>query len=94
MNSIKEALHNASKDCTGRGNIGSIARDKNIAQVYGAGIVNGVVASLMAFHDVRFETAMRMLYQLVKDDHFDLTCLPDSWLADFYDAQIEIDNRV
>ena len=94
MNLIKGVLHNASKDCTAHGDIGSLSRDKNIAQVYCTGVVVGVVTCLMEFHDVHFDTAVRMLYQLIKDDTLDPACLPDNWLADFYDAQIEIDNRV
>ena len=92
---VRDSLHNASLDCTNT-NIGDTetAKGKNLAQLYASGIVVGVVSSLMAQYSVPFQVAIKMLYQMVKDDRFDTNCLPECWKEDYAQAKIEIDRRV
>jgi hypothetical protein len=76
---IMDSLHNASLSVT------SSEYDPpnlNKAQIYGRGVVVGVVGALMGLKGYQFKSALQIAKALLPDD-FDIRCLPECWVEDY-----------
>lgn len=71
---LKDALYNTSKDCT------SYNTDEN--QVYGRGIIVGVIAAVMALTDCKFENAIESIKPFLPTNQ-DINTIPAFWQDEF-----------
>lgn len=78
-----DCLHNCDKQCVSTFENATIANGTP-GQVYGRGILNGMVTGFMAANQLTFQDALATVKSLVSHNtDFDEGCVPTAWLEDW-----------